>query len=56
MKINVDCSDTNAGIDNAAFEFTEDKFEYQASSPDEKALAEACQRFLLIQSFTFVNI
>ena len=37
-------SDQNTGMDNPAFDFSEDKIEYQASSPDEKALAEACQR------------
>ncbi|XP_046454878.1 phospholipid-transporting ATPase IF-like [Daphnia pulex] len=32
------------GFENAAFQFHRGDYDYQASSPDEKALAEACQR------------
>lgn len=32
------------GTHNEAFEAHEDDYEYQAASPDEKALLEACQR------------
>ena len=30
---------------NPAFNAQQGEYDYQASSPDEKALAEACQRF-----------
>ncbi len=32
------------GVSNKAFDVEDEDYEYQASSPDEKALVEACQR------------
>ena len=43
-------------MDNAAFELSENTFKYQASSPDEKALAEACQRLFRFKPFELESL
>lgn len=40
-------------MENTAFQFHRGDYDYQASSPDEKALAEACQRLI---SFSYVKM
>lgn len=40
-------NDEDIGLENTAFDFQRGEYEYQASSPDEKALTEACQRYSL---------
>lgn len=43
-------------IDSITCSMEDNSFEYQASSPDEKALAEACRRSQLIEMLLFCQL
>ena len=52
-------NETRTAYDNATFDVDCFDYEYQASSPDEKALVEACRRFkpfIYIYVFIYIKI